>query len=114
MFEFVQKHRRLAQIVLTVIALTFAVWGIESYTRYGSGQDAVAKVNGYEISARQFQEQLAQQQESIRRMFRGQIDPAALDTPEARRAVLDQMIAQRVVFSEAAKRHLFVGRQAVI
>jgi peptidyl-prolyl cis-trans isomerase D len=114
MFQFVHKHRRLAQIVLTVIALTFAVWGIESYTRYGSNADTVASVNGYDISGRQFTEQLRQQQESIRRMFRGQIDPAALDTPEARRAVLDQMITQRVVFSEAAKRHLFVGRQAVI
>ncbi len=114
MFEFVHKHRLLAQIVLSVIALTFAVWGIESYTRFAGSQDAVAKVNGYEISERQFTEQLRQQQESIRRMFRGQIDPAALDTPEARRAVLDQMILQRVVFSEAAKRHLFVSRQAVI
>jgi peptidyl-prolyl cis-trans isomerase D len=114
MFEFVQKHRRLAQIVLTVIALTFAVWGIESYTRFGGKSDAVATVNGYDISGRQFTEQLRQQQESIRRMFRGQIDPAALDTPEARRAVLDQMIMQRVVYSEAAKRNLFVSRQDVI
>ena len=114
MFDFVQKHRRLAQIVLTVIALTFAVWGIESYTRYGGGADSVASVNGYDISAREFSEQLRRQQDSIRQMFRGQIDPEALDTPEARRAVLDQMIAQRVVFAEAAKRHLFIGRQAVI
>jgi peptidyl-prolyl cis-trans isomerase D len=114
MFEFVQKHRRLAQVVLSLIALTFAVWGIESYTRYSGSHDTVASVNGYDISGREFAEQLRQQQESLRRMFRGQIDPAALDTPEARRAVLDQMIAQRVVFAEAAKRHLFLGRQAVI
>jgi len=114
MFDFVQKHRRLAQVILTLIALTFAVWGIESYTRYAGGGDTVASVNGYDISGREFTEQLRSQQESIRRMFRGQIDPEALDTPEARRAVLDQMIAQRVVFAEAAKRHLFIGRQAVI
>jgi peptidyl-prolyl cis-trans isomerase D len=114
MFDFIQKHRRIAQVVLALIAITFATWGIESYTRFGGNRDAVASVNGYEISEREFAEQLRQQQETIRRMFRGQIDPAALDTPEARRAVLDQMIAQRVVFSEAGKRHLFIGRQAVI
>jgi peptidyl-prolyl cis-trans isomerase D len=114
MFDFVQKHKRVAQVFLALIAITFATWGIESYTRYAGNQDAVASVNGYEISGREFTEQLRAQQESLRRMFRGQIDPAALDTPEARRAVLDQMISQRVVFAEAAKRHLFVGREAVI
>ncbi|HEX4926407.1 MAG TPA: SurA N-terminal domain-containing protein, partial [Burkholderiales bacterium] len=114
MFELVQKHRRLAQVILTLIALTFAVWGIESYTRYAGNRDTVAKVNGYEISEREFAEQLRRQQDSIRRMFGGRIDPAALETPEARRAVLDQMIAQRVVLAEAAKRHLLINRQAVI
>jgi peptidyl-prolyl cis-trans isomerase D len=114
MFDFIQKHRRVAQVFLALIAITFATWGIESYTRFAGNRDAVATVNGYEISQREFAEQLRAQQESIRRMFRGQIDPAALDNPEARRAVLDQMIAQRVVFSEAAKRHLFLPREAVI
>ena len=114
MFDFVQKHRRVAQVILSLIAITFAVWGIESYTRYAGGRDDVASVNGYDISQREFTEQLRAQQESLRRMFRGQIDPAALDTPEARRAVLEQMVSQRVVFAEAAKRHLFIGKQAVI
>ncbi|HEX7053527.1 MAG TPA: SurA N-terminal domain-containing protein [Burkholderiales bacterium] len=114
MFDFIQKHRRFAQIFLALIAITFATWGIESYTRYGGNANSVASVNGYEISLQEFTDQLRAQQESIRRMFRGQIDPAALDTPEARRAVLDQMITQRVVFSEAGKRHLFIGRDAVI
>ena len=114
MFDFIQKHRRFAQVFLALIAITFATWGIESYTRYGGNANAVANVNGYSISLQEFTDQLRAQQESIRRMFRGQIDPAALDTPEARRAVLDQMITQRVVFSEAGKRHLFIGRDAVI
>ena len=114
MFDFVQKHKKVAQVFLALIAITFATWGIESYTRFAGGRDTVASVNGYEISQREFTEQLRSQQESLRRMFRGQVDPAALDTPEARRAVLDQMIAQRVVLAEAAKRHLLIGKQAVI
>jgi peptidyl-prolyl cis-trans isomerase D len=114
MFDFVQKHRRFLQIFLGLIAITFATWGIESYTRYAGGGDSVASVNGSNISQREFAEQLRQQQEQLRRMFGGRIDPAALDTPEARRAVLDQMIAQRLVAIEAAKRNLFMGRDAVI
>ena len=114
MFDLVNKYRRVFQIFLGLIAITFATWGIESYTRYGGGRDAVASVNGSEISRREFDEQLKQQQESLARMFGGRIDPAALDTPEARRAVLDQMIAQRLVALEAAKRNLFMSREAVI
>jgi peptidyl-prolyl cis-trans isomerase D len=114
MFDFVHKHRLVLQIFLGLIAITFATWGIESYTRYAGGRDSVASVNGSEISQREFDEQLRAQQESLRRMFRGQIDPAALDNPESRRAVLDQMISQRLVAIEAAKRNLFMSREAVI
>jgi len=114
MFDIVQKHRRILQIFLGLIAITFATWGIESYTRYAGGRDTVATVNGSDISQREFSQQLQQQQEQLRRMFGGRLDPAMLDTPEARRAVLDQMIAQRLVAIEAAKRNLFMSREAVI
>ncbi|HUQ75968.1 MAG TPA: SurA N-terminal domain-containing protein [Burkholderiales bacterium] len=114
MFDFVQKNRRILQVFLGLIAITFATWGIESYTRYGGGRDTVASVNGSDISQREFAEQVRAQQEQLRRMFGGRIDPAALETPEARRAVLDQMIAQRLVAVEAAKRNLFMSREAVI
>ena len=114
MFDFAQKHRRILQVFLGLIAITFATWGIESYTRYAGGRDTVASVNGSEISQREFSQQLQQQQEQLRRMFGGRLDPAMLDTPEARRAVLDQMIAQRLVAIEAAKRNLFMSREAVI
>ena len=114
MFDFVQKNKRVLQIFLGLIAITFATWGIESYTRYAGGRDTVASVNGSEITQREFSEQLRVQQEQLRRMFGGRIDPAALESPEARRAVLDQMIAQRLVAIEAAKRNLFMNREAVI
>jgi peptidyl-prolyl cis-trans isomerase D len=107
MFDFVQKYRRAMQIVLGLIAITFATWGIESYTRFTGGRDAVAKVNGSEISQREFDEQLRAQQEGLRRMFGGQVDPAAFDNPETRRAVLDQMVNERVVATETAKRNLW-------
>src|SRR5919197_2058316 len=104
MFDFVQKHRRVLQVFLALIAITFATWGIESYTRYAGGRDTVASVNGSDISRREVDEQLRAQQESINRMFRGQIDTAAFDNPETRRAVLDQMVAERLVATETAKR----------
>ena len=107
MFDLVQKYRRAMQVVLALIAITFATWGIESYTRFAGGRDTVASVNGSDILRREFDEQLRQQQENMRRMFGGQIDPAAFDNPELRRAMLDQMVNERVVATETAKRNLW-------
>lgn len=114
MFDFVHKNKRIVQFILALLTIPFAIWGIESYTRVAGGRDAVARVNGLEITQRELDEQMAQQIEQVRRAFGAQLDPAALDTPEARRAVLEGMISQRLVLSEAGKRHLFMSKAAVI
>lgn len=114
MFDFIQKHRRWAQVFLALIAITFATWGIESYTRFGGSRDTVASVNGLDISQREFSEQLRTQQDQLRRMFGGAFDVGAADTADTRRALLDSLIAQRLVASQAAKAHLFMSREAVI
>src|SRR2546423_4126040 len=108
MFDLVQKHKRILQVFLGLIAITFATWGIESYTRFTGGRDTVASVNGSDISQREFGEQVRAQQEQVRRMFGGRVDPAAFDNPETRRAVLDQMVAERLVATETAKRNLYI------
>jgi len=113
-FDLVQKNKRVIQVFLALIALTFATWGIESYTRFRGGRDSVATVNGLDISQREFQQELRRQQEQLRRMFGGAVDPAMLDSPEMRRSVLEAMIGQRLVASEAARAHMFMSREAVI
>ena len=114
LFDFFQKHKRFSQVFLGLIALTFATWGIESYTSMRGGRDAVATVNGSDISQREFAEQLNQRQERLRQMFGGALDPAALDSPELRRELLESLIAQRLVATEAAREHLYLSREAVI
>src|SRR5882672_6947765 len=108
MFDLVTKYKRVIQIFLGLIALTFATWGIESYTRFRGAGDAVASVNGMKISQREFADELRRQQDQIRKMFGRAIDPAALDTPESRRTLLDSLIAQRLVASAAFKGNLTV------
>ena len=76
MFDLVTKYKRVIQVFLGLIAITFATWGIESYTQFRGGRDTVASVNGLDISQREFAEELRRQQEQMRRMFGGQIDPA--------------------------------------
>ena len=114
MFDLVQKYKKVIQVIIGLIAITFATWGIESYSRFAGGRDTLASVNGLEVSQFEFQEQYRAQQERVKRMFGGSVDPAALDSPEARRALLDSMIAQRLMASEVARGHLLMSREAVI
>src|SRR6266850_7478355 len=114
MFDLVHKNKRIIQIFLGLIALTFATWGIESYTRMRGGRDTVATVNGMEISAREFGEELRRQQDQLRQVFGRNFDPAALDTPESRRALLENLISQRLVASAAVKSHLTVTDESLV
>ena len=114
MFDLVHKYKRVIQIFLFLIAITFATWGIESYTQFRGGRDTVASVNGLEISQGEFAGELRRQQDQLRRMFGGAVDPAMLDSPEMHRSVLEAMIGQRLVASEAARAHMFLSREAVI
>ena len=109
MFDFVERHKRVIQILLAVIALTFMTWGIESYTRFRGGADTLATVNEGRISEREFTEELRRQQDRLRQLFGRNFDPSAMDTPETRNLLLDQMISQRLVATEAVRSHLVVG-----
>ncbi|MGE5638464.1 MAG: SurA N-terminal domain-containing protein [Clostridia bacterium] len=114
MFDFVQKHKKIAQLFLALIALTFATWGIESYTRYRGGADTVAEVNGIRISQREFDQEVQRQQDQLRRMFGRNYDPSILDTPQSRAQVLDAMISQRLIAHAAFKSRLVVTDDMLI
>ena len=114
MFDLVHKYKRVVQVILALLVIPFAIWGVESYTQFRGGREAVASVNGSEISQREFAEELRRQQEQMRRMFGGAVDPAMLDSPESRQMVLEGLITQRLLATETARAHMFMSREAVI
>jgi peptidyl-prolyl cis-trans isomerase D len=114
MFDLVHKNKRIIQIFLGLIALTFATWGIESYTRMRGGRDTVATVNGLEISAREFDDELRRRNDQIRQALGGNYDPSQFDTPEMRRGLLESLVSQRLVASAAHGAHLTVTDEALL
>src|SRR5688572_18198439 len=109
MFDLVQKYKRVIQVFLFLIALTFMTWGIESYTRFQGSRDMVATVNGIEITRREFDDEMRRQQDQLRQMFGGQVNPEVFDTPEARKALLDGLVSQRLVADAAIRARLTVS-----
>lgn len=101
MFDFVREKKRLVQIVLAVIILPFAFWGVDSYNRSGNSDEFVATVNGAKINRQEFDEAIGRQQEQLRQMLGENFDAAMLDDPEMKRAVLDNLVAQRLLLERA-------------
>lgn len=102
MFAFISNHKRLVQIVLAIIFLPFAFFGVDSYFRSGDAAVAVATVGGYEISQGQFNRALRERQEAIQRMTGGRADPALLNSAELRFNVLEALIRERLLLHRAA------------
>jgi len=112
MFDAIRNNKKIVQVFLVLIALPFAFFGLESYVSSdGVGAD-VAKVGEIKISQQEFQQSMREQQERLRSQL-GQVDPKMLDNPEFRKAILDDLIDQRLLAMEAGKRRLFANDETV-
>ncbi|MEQ1533083.1 MAG: peptidylprolyl isomerase [Sideroxydans sp.] len=110
MFDFVQERKRLVQVVLALIVLPFALWGVDSYRNSGETV-ALAKVNGEKIGQQEFDNALNQQRQRIREMAGANFDPAMFDTPEVKKSVLDSLVSQHLLFAEARDAGLVVSEE---
>jgi peptidyl-prolyl cis-trans isomerase D len=114
MFDLVTRNKRLLQVVLAVLILPFAFWGVESYTRASREGNEVASVDGTPVTVREFSDELRRQQDRVRQVLGAGADPAALDTPEMRQAILDSLISQRLVTNEVTSAHIALSKDAVV
>lgn len=111
MFDIVRNNPKVAQLILAVIILPFAFWGIDSYIRDpGGAAEVVAEVGDSKILQREFQQALREQQDRLRPSLGG-ADPKLLDSPQMRKNVLDQLINQRLLLLVANKANLTVSDQ---
>ena len=110
MFDFVHGNKKLVQIVLAVILLPFAFWGVDSY-RSGGGAEPVAKVNKEKISPQEFDFAMRQQQNRMRQAMGDKFDQALFDQPETKHSVLENLVNQRLLASEAHSAGLIVSEE---
>ena len=114
MFDLVHNNKRLMQIVLVMVALPFAFWGIDSYQRVMDRAGEVAEVGGQKITEQEFGDALRQQQERFRGMLGRNFDPALFDSPAIRLELLEGMISQRLMMQHAMRNHLTVSNEMLV
>jgi len=106
MFDAVRNNKKIVQVFLALITLPFAFWGVDSYMRnVGAGSD-LASVGDSKITAQQFQQAWRDQQDRMRQALGANFKPETMDTPEARLAVLNSLVDQRLLLLEASKGRL--------
>lgn len=100
LFDFVNRKKGIVQAIMALAVLPFLFWGVESYRSDGE-ESYVAIVDGEQIQRREFELALRDQQERMRSMLGDKFDSSLLDNAEVRASILDSLIQQRLLKSEA-------------
>ena len=108
MFNIVREKKRLVQIVLALIIVPFALWGVSSYDQSGNSAEVIATVNGTEITRQEFDNALRQQQERMREQLGASFDAAMFENPGMKRAIMDNLVTQRLLVERAKTVRLVV------
>ena len=85
-----------AWAIVILITIPFALWGIQSYFEGGTNV-VVAEVDGDEITLGVYQSALADKRRAVLETYGSRIDPALLSSEQFRRAVLDELIDDRLI-----------------
>lgn len=97
MFDFVRNNKRLAQIVLAILVVPLALFGMDAYFGDGPGGQEIARVGDSRINAVEFDRALRERQDRLRQTSGGEIDSALFNTREFRSAVLESLINDRAL-----------------
>jgi len=101
MLDAIRNHTQgwLAKVILALITIPFALFGIDSYLNQAGSNVAVAKVGKEKISVQEYGNAI----ENVRNRMQSEgqkVDSAMLETPAFKQSVLDGLITRKLVNAE--------------
>lgn len=102
----------LAKIVIAIIAVPFAAFGIDSLFSGGGPQD-VAKVNGEEVSEFELAGAIQLRQRQLLNAMGNNIDPDRLEESRLRQPALDSLIDKKLMLQSADKLGIKINEPTV-
>ena len=96
-------EKKWAKVVLAIIVVPFALFGIDSYLNSMGSNVTVASVNNFEISAQDFQRSMMVLQERLD--AEGQ-DRSILQSPELKKSVIESLVDSQLI-KEAVNKYNF-------
>lgn len=107
MLENIREHAQgwIAKLILALITVPFALWGIDSYFKGSGKEQAVASVGSEEIGQREFFKALQARRDTIQQQTHQKVD---IEDKDFRKQVLDQIIDSRLIAHAAQVNHIMV------
>lgn len=99
MLEAIRNHAKgwIAKVILGLIAVTFALFGVDSYMQGGNTDEVIASVGNDKISRQEYTQELQNQTDQVREGMAEKFDRAATETPEFKKRVLDNMLDRKAL-----------------
>ena len=111
MFDFVRKHTKVMMGVMFLLIIpSFLLFGLEGYNGMQDKGEAVAKVDGREISRSAWDAAHKNEIDRLRQSM-PTLDAKLLDSPEARYVTLERLVRDRVLAASAAQSRLTTSDQ---
>lgn len=98
----------LAKIIIGLIVISFSIFGIESLL-VGGGSDAVAEVNGEELSPAEVQQAVNLQKRRLLSMLGDDADPGLLDDERLAAQAIDSLIERKLLVQAARQQGMVVA-----
>ena len=103
MLEAIRKHAQgwLAKVILALIAITFALFGVDSYMKGDRSGGMIAEVGDVGISREELSREIQGQSDRMREALGPAFDPAVTETADFRKQVLDSLIERKALLQDA-------------
>ncbi len=102
-----------AKIIVGLIILTFALFGIESIVALGGGDSAPAQVNGEEISELQVAQAMQLQKRRLQSQFGENFDPSILNDTLLRKAAVESLINETLLKQAARESGIYFSDKEI-
>ncbi|MGB6241311.1 MAG: SurA N-terminal domain-containing protein [Castellaniella sp.] len=109
MFDFIRTHQRLMQLILLILVVpSFVFLGISGYS-VATADPAIAEIGTLSVTKEEFIQAQRNQLQQMQESTQGRFDPALLDNPQARQALLDQLIDRKIQIAVATQERFSIS-----
>jgi len=102
-----------AKVIVGLIVLTFALFGVDSILGGFGGEPEVAVVNGTDIKESEFLRAVDIKKRQILNQMGQNADPALIDDQLLKRSVLEGMIDQEILLQDAVEQGIYISDQSI-
>ncbi|GGC02652.1 peptidylprolyl isomerase [Marinobacterium zhoushanense] len=103
----------IAKVIVGLIALTFALWGVESLVSLTNKEPAPAEVNGEDITNQELFQGMELQRRQLLAQMGENADPSAIDENMLRQMVIEGLISRKVMLQSANEMGFHLSDQMV-